>query len=1061
MAKMGRKREAAAALERALDEFGGNPPQDEILSDLALIYEEIGPDTAFRIYVRAADAYPELASEMLRRAGDLVDGTFADAAASWLEAEWSWLREEPVEAGDSARLMLAATVFSYAKRHAPAVKWLTQAAAGIPESSREEVAEQVYRIGDMCNRENDLDFADAYLRCAVEIDPDHLKAAFLLSEVLRRRSFTDKAPYVNVEYIREAKRVWDAAADHGAPIDSWTCGTRALILEQLGNGVPVDRWSIGWEAVVYAERACLPSTSDSFYSALLGRRYRFLGLAACEDHTTAEVLELAETDEARRAALEERIITTSNSGRFELALELLNAIREFEASTWADAVEAFILVRTGQPERALQLVDALFKDAQAIWCYELRAACFREMSNIDSLKETYRSIWAKYDPEDTSNITAYARAACWLSILGDHVPEVTQILERYRATQAMPTDSDVLLTSGECYLACGDLARGRDLIAAGIRACRSARDLEDARKELRDMAGFHCDRTRGEAINQALDEPGSGIEAAIRDRLAVVRDTAITPESELQALLAERGDADADGWLRMGVLAGIGRMSVAADATELARQSYEKLLAAEPKRFPEAKRVLERLAETAYNSADDWLKSGDYARALDAYRKLASNDLAADLREGILAGIACAQILAGDKDFGKSLHEALVAFQARGELDAPVRLGRRLESLIHNERELWSVWDTCDTQRSPGGPMDASQLRATLLSWLDERYGLDGSGATTITAPVRVFLEMGSGLIPEDTSEKWTLFREYIPEMRDRFLAEMGITLPGVRVRANGSLKADQYAILIDEIPLPLERGQVELGSRYSPVTSERLRATGIAVEHLKEAVNRGTGYRGCWVREPGWAPVEAAGLSLQPEPLVFVIQHLEGVLMRSLHEFLRMDDVETMLTSWQADAAVGDLIKTVLPNAHSRFYFSRLAQMLARQRVPLTRPLDLLGSLRDFRLDARSLPAAVRRVRSALRSSLPGNAPGWLRVYIPEDLEQQALSTGDGTSPTEQTERMVAALRRLINFYPFEPPFQGITLIAMRDRAAAVMRDVAATHFLNVTTLSGEEVHD
>jgi flagellar biosynthesis component FlhA len=77
-----------------------------------------------------------------------------------------------------------------------------------------------------------------------------------------------------------------------------------------------------------------------------------------------------------------------------------------------------------------------------------------------------------------------------------------------------------------------------------------------------------------------------------------------------------------------------------------------------------------------------------------------------------------------------------------------------------------------------------------------------------------IAVELGTALVPEDTSMEWSLFKELIPALRERISASFGIQIPGVRVRANaGDLPPTAYVFMLDEILLL--RGQQEAGRRF------------------------------------------------------------------------------------------------------------------------------------------------------------------------------------------------------------------------------------------------------
>ena len=63
-------------------------------------------------------------------------------------------------------------------------------------------------------------------------------------------------------------------------------------------------------------------------------------------------------------------------------------------------------------------------------------------------------------------------------------------------------------------------------------------------------------------------------------------------------------------------------------------------------------------------------------------------------------------------------------------------------------------------------------VRHELARFLDGRLGLEDLRTEAFDA--RPVLEIGSGLVAEDTGPGWALFATYLPQLRDRIVKEMG-----------------------------------------------------------------------------------------------------------------------------------------------------------------------------------------------------------------------------------------------------------------------------------------------
>src|SRR3712207_2704363 len=172
---------------------------------------------------------------------------------------------------------------------------------------------------------------------------------------------------------------------------------------------------------------------------------------------------------------------------------------------------------------------------------------------------------------------------------------------------------------------------------------------------------------------------------------------------------------------------------------------------------------------------DALLTAGHAAEALQHYRD-ALDDLEGQLTvttADLHTRISLAHALSADP---RSAQRALFdAVRAHQEVDEPMpglRIAEVCEPLITTPQVYWTVdevWaeverSAASDASSPLALSDAmSSARRSLVRTLDRLFGL-ADGPTAPEGSVRpIVLELGSGLIPEDTSDRWVLFSDYIP----------------------------------------------------------------------------------------------------------------------------------------------------------------------------------------------------------------------------------------------------------------------------------------------------------
>ena len=142
------------------------------------------------------------------------------------------------------------------------------------------------------------------------------------------------------------------------------------------------------------------------------------------------------------------------------------------------------------------------------------------------------------------------------------------------------------------------------------------------------------------------------------------------------------------------------------------------------------------------------------------------------------------------------------------------------------------------------------------------------------------------------------------------------------------------------------------------------------------------SGEWGIWVDEE-----EQLANVTQWGPLAFVVRHLEATVRRGLACFIGADDGQAWLDLSAED--VSAIAPIALPDRSARVMLSRVLQILARERVPLTAPIVVLEAMQSEARGASALEIAAV-VRRQLRKSLPGNAPGTRLVYVPQAIEER-----------------------------------------------------------------------
>jgi flagellar biosynthesis component FlhA len=363
-----------------------------------------------------------------------------------------------------------------------------------------------------------------------------------------------------------------------------------------------------------------------------------------------------------------------------------------------------------------------------------------------------------------------------------------------------------------------------------------------------------------------------------------------------------------------------------------------------------------------------------------------------------------------------------------------------------------------------------NHLRAVLPRTI-ERLGdyldtvIDPSAGDDLSRPAKVtpiVLEVSGNLAPEKgKEEEWPLLRRFMPEMRERIEDKTGVRVPGVRIRSNEKdLSDDTYIIMLDEVPVVV--GHVSLDRKYSPTEASVLEAAGIQVIELEEAPHPLSKQPGWWIPEKYWDRVQMAeGCTLWPDPMQFVIAHLEAVLVSNLADFLGVQEVWDRLERWRRTDSKRDLTELAVPDALIRERLVRVLRALLREQVPITAWDSILRAFRGS-LHNAEIGDVVECVRLAIKTDLPGNSAGAQQVTIPPEIEDAIIpwvTTTDSRRvfaiPPEENKELLAKIRQLLP--ENDPVAVLVTKAAVRDP----LRRLIERELPNTIVQSREETLD
>ena len=928
--------------------------------------------------------------------------------------------------------------------------WLEAAGATL------DAAESYHEAGKYYYWDNDSDAATSCLSQAIALNPRHVAAYWYLADVWLLRSYIPRPPYADRESVDRGIEVWEKGTALRLPdrLNSWAYVTRALLNDQLARLRDGQRVSLWWQAVVYLQRALVLNDTDASRWALLGRFHRLLENEASALHATREGIGRRDND---ATALEERAAILANTGAFDEAGELIERrLAQDPNNAWVRGIKAYVALHNKQYAEALGLIDEVIAiDSQSLWNFDIQALCQLLLGDRAAARRTSEKIWNTFlsTPDPTADDRRVAAAAAYR--LGQY-DDAIAILERVVDEPVGRAYTRRAL--GFCYLAKGLLDRGEELVLSGL-ARSNSRELDDflwGELAEPDLTGSSWRRTPGgEASLQRVKRTAAALAAELRR--TGTQDPAAAAEAELRLALQAITGSEYDGWAEIALRAGLAHLQMQAERWLEAGTGYEALVG---DRFPEAtaaiRRVFQHLGDARWRANDEAEALRQYSRALAA----AGGD--DESRAALMARLGVVHQHQGDAGNARvSFLGALRLLQQTSPDVAWATLAAACRPLLRSTVDYWAIethWQALQAEAARDEALSAAlaQARASLRRYLEDLYGLarysEPSAALPVTTPVA--LEVGSPLLPlvDPKIDNGKFINQDIAAMRDRIKTDIGLAVPGVRVREN-VLLAEGYTILLSEVPVA--QGAVRLGSHFCAAPIDELRAAGVEGEGVEPASDPVTGNKGAWCSQAHWDRLAANGLAHVSET-DFILAHVANILRQHLAEFLGVEEAHALVVNLQSDPQHGGFAMQLAEDDASLLPFARVLRALVREQVPITNWAAVIETIQQR--DVRNVADTVRDVRVRLRDQLPGNQPDVTRVPIPAEWETElaADTSGRANVSAANAHRWQTIVRQLV-----ETRTGPIALVTASAEFRPLVRRLIESEFPAVSVLARDEVLD
>ncbi len=222
-------------------------------------------------------------------------------------------------------------------------------------------------------------------------------------------------------------------------------------------------------------------------------------------------------------------------------------------------------------------------------------------------------------------------------------------------------------------------------------------------------------------------------------------------------------------------------------------------------------------------------------------------------------------------------------------------------------------------------------------------------------------LEFGYGLIPLADNSQGGDLADRIVMVRRQCAMDLGLVLPGVRLRDNMVLKPNAYVIKI--------RGEEAGGGEILPDHLLAMNASGSAgsIQGV-ETVEPAFGLPATWINRQEREKAEMAGYTLVDPPSV-IVTHLTEVLKHNAADLLDRQQVQTLLDHLKETQPV--LVDEVVPKLYSLGDIQKVLAALLREHVSIRSLGTILEAMSDYNGGSRSTEQVTEFVRQRLKKTI------------------------------------------------------------------------------------------
>jgi len=332
--------------------------------------------------------------------------------------------------------------------------------------------------------------------------------------------------------------------------------------------------------------------------------------------------------------------------------------------------------------------------------------------------------------------------------------------------------------------------------------------------------------------------------------------------------------------------------------------------------------------------------------------------------------------------------------------------------------------------------------------------------------PSPITIEVGSSIIPfvDDSQDGGRFINELIPLLRHGLYYELGVNFPGIQVRGQTiDMDSESYIININEVPVA--RGKIMQGCILVGEPLEQLQLFNI---EGKETIHPIDGSIVTWVNEAYKEVCVQAGFRMW-DIAEYMILHLSYILRKHAHEFLGLQEVQTLLNELEKSHPA--LVKELVPKVITVLQLAEIFQRLVQEEIAIRDLKNVFSTLAQWAEIERNTLVLTEHIRSGLKRYITHKYAGHgnsLAVYLLdpdiEDLIKESIRTTEKGNylalDPEVTQELIESVGKEIASHPF-PPGAKPPVILTTAEIRRYFRKIIELEFPQLSVLSYQELSE